>query len=87
VTVALSCAGEPCTARAAGKLGRVGLKTVTRSLPGDTKTTVKLRVPSRALSTIRRALARRRTPRIAVEARATDAAGNVAVKKQTIAVK
>jgi hypothetical protein len=81
------CAGEPCKVRAGGRLGRLRLKRVTRSVACDTRTRVKIPLSSRAIRRIRAALADGRHPRLTLRVRATDAAGNAVVRKRSITAK
>jgi hypothetical protein len=70
--------------RAGGTLGGIRLKSVTRSVAGDTPTRVKVPLSSKAILRIRAALARGQRPRLTLSVRATDAAGNTAVRKRSI---
>ena len=87
ILATVACAGEPCNIRAGGALGRIKLKSVTRSLTGDTRTRVKVPLSRRAISRIRSQLARRKTPRLTLNVTAADAAGNQVVRRSSIRVK
>jgi hypothetical protein len=80
----VTCAGEPCKVRAGGTLGGIRLKSVSRSVAGDTRTRVKVPLSARAIRRIRTALAHARRPRLTLSVRATDAAGNIVLRKRAI---
>ena len=82
--VTLRCAGEPCRVRAGGKLGEIRLRRVTRSLAADVRTRVKVPLSRRAVRRIRAALDRGRRPRLKLNVRASDAAGNSILRTRTI---
>jgi Ca2+-binding RTX toxin-like protein len=95
VIVKVSCPQEDCTARASGT-GRVprlqrargprrlALKPLTRSIPGGETRTLKLRLATRQLRTLRTVLAARKRPKLSVTVRVTDAAGNAAIRSLTV---
>ena len=82
------CPQESCTVRAAGYVRvsgrRVRLVPASRSLPAATRGRLSLRLSSKALRSVRRALGRgtRLTARLSI--RATDAAGNVAGRSLSV---
>jgi hypothetical protein len=87
VVAKVACAGEPCTVRAGGRLGRIRLKRVTRSLAGDTRTRLRIPLSRRAVRRIRIALGRDRRPRLKLGVRAADSAGNTVTRTITVAAR
>ena len=87
VLATVACTGEPCKVKATGTLGRIKLRTVTRSVAGDARTRVKVPLSRAAISRIRTLLVRHRTPRITLRVTAADAAGNTVVRKRAVSVK
>ena len=75
IEVTVRC-GEPCTARAAGRLGAIRLTAVSRRVPAGRARTLSLAVPR----TARRA----RSAVATISIRATDTAGNSVTKKRKI---
>jgi len=74
--VTLRC-DEPCHTAISTRLRHVRrLKTARRSLAGDTKTVVRVKLTRKTTRRLRAALRRRRAVRVTVSVRATDAAGN-----------
>jgi hypothetical protein len=80
---------ESCAVRATGRvqytqrgrLIRLSLRPTTASLPAGGATTLRLRVPVRSLTVLRRALARGQRVTVTLTVRAQDAAGNVRIGK------
>lgn len=66
---------------------RRALRKVRRVVPARTKVVLRLKLPRRARSAVRAALARGRSATAAVKVEATDASGNSTTKKRTIKIR
>jgi hypothetical protein len=92
ITVGVICRNEPCNVTGQGSVNVPGTRTARRfrlrparaSIRAGGRRTLRLRVPTRALRAIRRALRKRRRVAARVTVTARDAAGNRTVRRRTI---
>jgi hypothetical protein len=92
VRVGVICRDEPCNVTGQGTVNVPGTRTARRfrlrparaSIPAGGRRTLRLRVSTRALRAIRRALRKRRRVAARVTVTARDAAGNRTVRRRTI---